>query len=375
MKKRHLRSMLTVAVTGLLAATLAGCQGAAPEPGKTTAAPASEVSADSSSTDGPAASDVFDPQLEMAEGSAGFEITDKAGSVVTFKVAHPVATVTGVKPEIAEEFAVAVAGQKDKVFEAAQAFSRLTIPECEVTCEREAASVVEHAGIYKEYGTVASTSAFTFGTRDRNPGVHSVTMNLKTGEHAELSDFMDLRDPQVLGLADSALQATENWAFCDEPVADYLAKAGAYSPTDEGVLLLWPIDGTKTAQCGVDSVTVPWPDANAPVEQPAEVPDVAEPAAGDIDGKWCPTPESPAAEGCLTVALPVVSYEDSGRVGELAPIGMENGGFQFTGVDAPFGTYYPAGVAIEIPSYYSGADLPDQDRIWNSQTGTMMLRQ
>lgn len=316
----------------------------------------------------------FEPKIEVTEGSETFEITDEVGSVITFNVAYPVAEVTGVKPEVAEAFQAEVAEQKDQVFESAQAYNRLTITECQGTCERDATSTVVHVGVYEEYGTVATESEYMFGTRDRNPGVHSVTMNLKTGKPAELSDFIDLADTQVQSLAAAALQKTENWAYCAEPVADYLATAGAFSPTDEGMLLLWPINGTNTAQCGVDRVTVPWPDPNAPEEAPADEP-AAEPAAEDINGRWCPTPESQSSDGCVSIALPNVTYENSGTVAELTHTGIEFGGFQFIVPDAPFGGYYPAGVAIEMPSYYAGVDLPDQDRIWNGQTGTLMLRQ
>ncbi|AIY02150.1 hypothetical protein ART_2551 [Arthrobacter sp. PAMC 25486] len=397
MNQRHLRSMLTVAVTGLLAVTLAGCQGNSAEPEASQPAPTASSPAPTSDSPAPTPTLVFDPKLEVSQGSESFEITDNAGSVVTFKVAYPVAAVTGVDPEIAEKFAAAVAGHQDEVVESAKAYSRITLDECQVTCEREATNAVEHAGVYKEYGTVASTSAYMFGTRDRNAGVHSATMNLKTGELAELSDFMDLGDAQVLGLATAALATTENWTYCTDAAAEYLAGAGAFSPTDEGVLLLWVVNGTNTAQCGVESVTVPWPgagdSAEAPMQEPAEesteatkaaaeeqpapVPAAvvpAAPAAADIDGRWCPTPESAASDGCVAVALPNASYENSALVSQIRHMGEADGGFLFVGDGAPFGTYYPAGVAIDLPSYYAGGDLPEQDRIWNGQTATMMLR-
>lgn len=376
MKKLHLRPMLTVAVAGLFAATLAGCQGAGLEPAGTSTieSTGSASQAPANGTPEPESTVPFDPKIEVVGGSESFEITDQSGSVVTFKVAYPVARLAGVDPELAEKFAAAVAGHKDKVLETAQGFSRLTIPECEVTCEREATNVVEHAGIYQDHATVAGTSAFTFGSRDRNPGVHSVTMNLKTGEQAELADFMDLGDPQVQELAGTALAANENWAYCKVPVADYLASAGAFSPGDGGMLLLWPIDQTRTADCGVDKVTVPWPGTDTPAEAPADDPKAA-PAAADIDGRWCPTAESPASSGCVSVALPNTTDENSGQASQIHHIGDAAGGFQFAGEGAPFGDYYPAGVAIELPSYYPGVDVPGQDRIWNGQTATLMLRQ
>lgn len=100
----------------------------------------------------------------------------------------------------------------------------------------------------------------------------------------------------------------------------------------------------------------------------------AAPVADDINGRWCPTPESSSRRGCVTIALPNATYDD-GTVSQLSSTGESEGGFSFMVPGAPFGTYFPAGVAIAIPDYYPGADLPEQDRIWNGQTGSMMLRE
>lgn len=102
-------------------------------------------------------------------------------------------------------------------------------------------------------------------------------------------------------------------------------------------------------------------------------------SAEDIDGRWCPTAESPATDSCVTIALPTVTY-DGGIVSDItqhgAPSETEDGGFSFSAVDAPFGTYYPAGTEIAggTLDYYPGTDLPDADRVWNGQTGTMLVR-
>lgn len=104
----------------------------------------------------------------------------------------------------------------------------------------------------------------------------------------------------------------------------------------------------------------------------------AEPSAADVDGRWCPTPESPASPGCVSIELPNATYDD-GTVVDITAHGSPTeaeGGFSFSMADAPFGTYYPASAAIPggTPDYYPGADLPEEDRIWNGQTGTMLVR-
>lgn len=103
------------------------------------------------------------------------------------------------------------------------------------------------------------------------------------------------------------------------------------------------------------------------------------PSAEDINGRWCPTAESSATDSCVTITLPNATY-DGGTVIDItqhgAPSKTEDGGFSFTTVDAPFGTYYPAGTELAggTPDYYLGTDLPDADRIWNGQRGAMLVR-
>lgn len=384
MNPQHFRPMVAIALTGLLALTISGCQGAAQEsdaPAPLSASTNTAQVSTSASTAPTSASPTvpFAPVLSVSMGSQEYEVTDKAGSVIAFTVTYPVAELAGVEPGIAEKFTAAAAAHKDAVFESAQAYSKFALPECEVSCERESGLTVQHSGLYKDYGTVAVSSGYVFGSRDRNPGVHSATMNLKTGELAELGDFMDLADPAVLALATGALEKTENWAYCPESPAEYLAGVGAFSPTSDGMLLLWPVNQTHAAQCGVEKVVVPWASATDAAEQATPAPDAVQetavPVAEDINGRWCPTAESPASNGCLTVALPSATDENTGHVSQIRHIEGAGTGFLFIGEGAPFGAYYPAGVALDVPDYYPGTDLPEQDRIWNGQTGTLMVRQ
>lgn len=391
MNPQHFRPMVAIAVTGLLALTISGCQGdtqvsEAPAPlsastGTSTATASTSASPAPAST-GPTAEVAapFAPVLNVAVGSQEYEVMDNAGSVIAFTVAYPVVELTGVEPGIAEKFATAAAAHKDAVFESAQAYSKFTLPECQGACERESSFIVEHAGLYKDYGTLAGTSGYILGSRDRNPGVHSVTMNLKTGEFASLGDFMDLGDPLVVDRAAASLAKTDNWASCQETVPEYLSSATGFSPTDEGVLLLWPVNYTYAAQCGVDKVVVPWASASTDAAEQAApaadaVPEAAAPVEEDINGRWCPSAESRTSNGCVTVALPSATDENTGHVSQIRHIEGAGTGFLFVGEGAPFGAYYPAGVALVVPDYYPGTDIPEQDRIWNSQTGTLFLRQ
>lgn len=371
MNQRRVSPLISLAAAAVLLIGLTGCQGAEPEAEK--ADSAKEVA--------------FDPKIEVTEATETIEAPDEAGLQINLAVSYPSVKATGIDPQIAEDFAHAVSDNHLSQVEARLLqFSEITLNECggepleqgsTAACERPSELVVENAGVYEDYGTVATRSAFILGSRDRNPQVHSVTTNLRTGEAAELADFLDLSDPEAAGRAETALQAAENWAYCgkypaEETTAGYLAKAGAFSPTEDGVMLLWAPDPTATAQCQVDRVVVPWtaPEPSDEATGPGNGPATAE----GINGKWCPTPESPATEGCVSVALPIATYDDGTAV-DVSGGGEELGGFAFSMPGAPFATYYPAGVAIDLPDYYPGADLPEQDRLWNSQTGTLMTRQ
>lgn len=133
------------------------------------------------------------------------------------------------------------------------------------------------------------------------------------------------------------------------------------------------------AACGSDSdsssPTTPSPTEESPTPQEASEPPAASEAPMGIDGDWCPTPES-AETACVTVEVPSATFDD-GLIVELFVAGEPGDGVIDYGMEgAPFGSFYPAGVAIDpLPDYYPGSDRPDEDRIWNSQTGTMLLRQ
>lgn len=101
---------------------------------------------------------------------------------------------------------------------------------------------------------------------------------------------------------------------------------------------------------------------------------VAEIVEEGIDGRWCPTRESAGAE-CVAVSFGSVYHEAGGADELVGPHAMPDGTESYSVPGAPFGTFYPAGTPVDIPEYYAGSDIIDQDRIWNSQSGVMLLRE
>lgn len=365
------------AVGALAALVLTACGDGGAEDG---AAPSTDSSGET----------VFDPHIEVDEAMTTLEVTAPDAEAVRLHTPYPDATVTGVDPEIAESFTQAVAeNHLSRVEERLRGFEEISMAECvqeldgeagEGLCEREAGLRVVNAGVYEDYGTVATSSGFVMGSRDRNFQVHSVTMDLRTGEIAELDDFFDLEDMDSMGRAVEALYEHENWEFCETtPPPSHIHQAEAFSPAEEGLVLLWPTNTRPGPQdCPVDQIIVPWEDAGT-ADDDDQASEAGAAVAEDVNGRWCPTPESSGDESCVTVELPDAVYDHGAEVGITehgSPWAHDDGSFEFAGVDAPFGSFYPAGVPIpDLPDYYPGEDLPDQDRIWNGQSGVMLLRE
>lgn len=102
---------------------------------------------------------------------------------------------------------------------------------------------------------------------------------------------------------------------------------------------------------------------------------------GTIEGRWCPVPGSAPGsgpiDGCVTVELPMATYDDGTSVDITAhgsPWDQGKGVLAYSTADAPFGSFYPAGVPIDLSHDPSLTDRPDEDRIWNSQDGTFLVR-
>lgn len=167
------------------------------------------------------------------------------------------------------------------------------------------------------------------------------------------------------------------------PAATVTDRAQARTPDavteridDRAIALTFAVPGGANMPPILTTTTYAWDEATGAVIAEDQEPATEETVGGDANGHWCPTPESQGNSGCVTIALPTATY-DSGNVSELTDRGDLNGdgGTAYIAPGAPFGTFYPAGTPIALPDYYAGADLPDQDRIWNGQTAVLLVRQ
>lgn len=95
-----------------------------------------------------------------------------------------------------------------------------------------------------------------------------------------------------------------------------------------------------------------------------------------INGRWCPTEDSQQFDthGCVSIAYPTATYDD-GFTASIVDAYEADGTISYSLSDAPFGTYMPAGLPIDAPYDIGFADQPDQDRIWNSQSGPLLVRE
>ncbi|MFC0673003.1 hypothetical protein [Brachybacterium hainanense] len=121
-------------------------------------------------------------------------------------------------------------------------------------------------------------------------------------------------------------------------------------------------------------------EAAATTAPSAEASGAEDPAPGPeaVEGRWCSADaDDDSAMACFTVELPTVTYDDGTAYDITAhdsPWDHGDGVFEYAMEDAPFGTYYPAGVPLEGYDGSYGPDPIDQDRIWNSQAGPLALR-
>ena len=145
---------------------------------------------------------------------------------------------------------------------------------------------------------------------------------------------------------------------------------------DSTIAITFATPGGANMPPVLSTTTYSWDEATETVVAEEPDPSAGQPEGGNANGHWCPTPESGSQTGCVTIALPTATY-DSGLTDELIDQGDTNGdgGTSYITPGAPFGTFYPAGTPIQLPDYYAGTDLPDQDRIWNGQTAVMLVRQ
>ncbi|WP_029150083.1 hypothetical protein [Microbacterium indicum] len=92
-----------------------------------------------------------------------------------------------------------------------------------------------------------------------------------------------------------------------------------------------------------------------------------------VDGRWCEAPQSMSSMGCVTIDGTSITYQD----GSVYPLSISEGSDGLTALSvpgAPLGTLYPAGTPIPTENLMGVSDDPSVDRLWSSQSGTMLIR-
>jgi len=86
---------------------------------------------------------------------------------------------------------------------------------------------------------------------------------------------------------------------------------------------------------------------------------------------------SPIHDGCITVEWPNPTFDSGGQAVTLEVMNdSAEGCVVISQGDAPFGDFCVAGTTLQLPDEnFTGADYPEQDRVWNSQTGWMYVRE
>lgn len=125
------------------------------------------------------------------------------------------------------------------------------------------------------------------------------------------------------------------------------------------------------------------------------LPSLAPDQGVDLTGSWCATEDS-VEDGCVEIDQSAGTMTSDGEAAQEVRAAMPNGGWEplaegvssdtctqldagdfgavATGGIAPFGTFCPEDVPLDAPAGPDIADHPDEDRIANPQTGTMLLR-
>lgn len=194
------------------------------------------------------------------------------------------------------------------------------------------------------------------------------------------------------------------WVELDDRSTFVAVHGGAWSPPDGYLVAYVRVDGTG----GAEEILVP-DDDSAPTFDTSE--DVWEVTVGKdggsqkvetkhvvkawfmagrdlpenseeelsaeiINGRWCPTADSRQFDthGCVSIDYPTATYDD-GFTASIVDAYESDGTISYSLSDAPFGTYMPADLAIDVPYDVGFSDQPDQDRIWNSQSGPLLVRE
>lgn len=110
---------------------------------------------------------------------------------------------------------------------------------------------------------------------------------------------------------------------------------------------------------------------------PADTEEDGEFDPSSVNGRWCAAPDSPADDGCITIEWPNAAFDSGAPTLTISFVEEDaDGCVVLSQGDAPFGTYCAAGIELPLPDEnFAGGDYPSEDRIWNSQTGWMYLRE
>ena len=123
-------------------------------------------------------------------------------------------------------------------------------------CEPYAAFELTQAQIYGDYATISYelTVAPNRSTARASVFAESLTMNMRTGEIAEPSEFIALDAPDLPDAITESGECTQDYSAS----ADDSNRVDAFSPTDDGMYLSWDKGTFSDTACGVGKVTLPW---------------------------------------------------------------------------------------------------------------------
>lgn len=319
------------------------------------------------------------PEVVVNEGTETVAFEDDSGAQVELDIAYPDAAISGVQPQISQAFADAAEAQIDRVSAQASVIENASVADCEEACRIESAMEIETQGIVNEWATVATRTSFDLGEGPIE-GVFGATVNLQTGEEAQLTDLLDIENSAVVDRAVEALERDAAWGDCAADPVEYLNAAGAFAPTDAGVLMLWTQADVADTECSLTSAVVPWAEGD---EVDAVTAAEDRMYAGAVNGTWCPAEDSPTDADCFTVDQLTAYWASTNLTWDLRIDGVDGECIELSAVDlqgdrdgqpGALGTFCPAGTASDIPDGYSGATYDDQDRIFLADPQRMLLK-
>lgn len=275
MTMRRLRPALAVLAMVATATTLSGCAGS-PAPGGAGTPTGSPASTSSSASDGAssaatstgqpgAAGASFEPRIATENITFSFTVPAGGGTRVAVNATEPAAKVSGVGPAEAEAFAAATQNVRDELHR--EFTTRLqglepSLLECTSSpCVKEFKPTAMQIGVFREYGTYSLISGQAIPSNARWALSGSVTMNLRTGKPAELSEFIDLTKGEGQDLLRRQLAASPQGGQCAADVAVMANNVGAWSPAEDGLHLAFTdVPGVSEGRRGCDliQVTLPW---------------------------------------------------------------------------------------------------------------------